>query len=238
MRIFFLNCWRGKIDEAFLAFVQKYSPNTDVFCFQEFYSDLFSRFQKILKNHHGIYESGGIYKGDGLEYGQAIFVKKEIDIILSKKVSIVEDSMEWPGFLLYTRLDCKGKKLSLGNIHGISPPGNKLDTDVRLKQSEKIINFFADKDKPKIVGGDFNLLPNTESVSMFEKAGYRNLIKDFDIKNTRNKLSWEQFNRQPDFVKQYFADYVFVSPEIKVKKFDVPYMEISDHLPLILDFEV
>ena len=39
------------------------------------------------------------------------------------------------------------------------------------------------------------------------------------------------------FGKQHFADYVFVSKDVKVKKFEVPYLEISDHLPLILDFE-
>jgi hypothetical protein len=30
----------------------------------------------------------------------------------------------------------------------------------------------------------------------------------------------------------------FVSPEIKVKSFKVPDVEISDHLPMILDFEI
>jgi len=34
------------------------------------------------------------------------------------------------------------------------------------------------------------------------------------------------------------SDYVFVSLEVKVKKFEVPNIEISDHLPLILDFEM
>lgn len=109
---------------------------------------------------------------------------------------------------------------------------------MRLRQSEKIINFFNDKKGLKIIGGDFNLNPDTKSVMMFEKAGYRNLIKEFDIKSTRNKLSWKQFKNQPDFVKQYFADYVFVSSDVKVKDFTVPYNEISDHLPLILDFDI
>ena len=78
-------------------------------------------------------------------------------------------------------------------------------------------------------------MPNTKSIKMIKEAGYKNLIKDFGIKTTRNKLAWDQF---PDEEKQNFADYVFVSPEIKVRKFSVPNLEISDHLPLILDFEI
>ena len=90
----------------------------------------------------------------------------------------------------------------------------------------------------KIIGGDFNLNPDTKSVKIFEEVGYKNLIMDFGIKNTRNEISWKQFQNKPGFVKQYFADYVFVSKDVKVRKFEVPYNEISDHLPQILEFEV
>ena len=68
-------------------------------------------------------------------------------------------------------------------------PGHKLDTPVRLRQSKLILDFLKDKVGSKIIGGDFNLLPETRSVEMFEKAGYRNLIKEFGIKNTRNKFA-------------------------------------------------
>ena len=103
--------------------------------------------------------------------------------------------------------------------------------------SKSVGNFFDDKNGPKIIGGDFNLMPDTISVKMFEKWGYRNLIREFGIKSTRNRISWEQFKDQPGFVKQYFADYAFITKEIKVDGFSVPDLEISDHLPLVLDFE-
>ena len=47
------------------------------------------------------------------------------------------------------------------------------------------------------------------------------------------KPLWEFLRRQ-----SLGVDYVFVSPEVKVIDFSVPNIEISDHLPLILDFEV
>jgi endonuclease/exonuclease/phosphatase family metal-dependent hydrolase len=85
----------------------------------------------------------------------------------------------------------------------------------------------------KIIGGDFNLLPETKSAQMFEENDYRSLIKEFRIRTTRNRLAWELYPND----KQYYADYVFVSPGVNVKEFSVPENEISDHLALILRVE-
>jgi endonuclease/exonuclease/phosphatase family metal-dependent hydrolase len=43
---------------------------------------------------------------------------------------------------------------------------------------------------------------------------------------------------KPFYGKQPFADYIFITPDIKVKNFEVPDLEISDHLPMILDFDI
>ncbi len=69
---------------------------------------------------------------------------------------------------------------------------------------------------------------------MLEEEGYQNLIKDYQIKSTRNRLSWELWPED----KQHFADYVFASPEINVVEFSVPDIEVSDHLPMIVSFTV
>ena len=60
----------------------------------------------------------------------------------------------------------------------------------------------------------------------------RNLIIEKNIPRTRSKLS--PFWGKSDFQK--FADYTFVSKNIVVKDFSVPDVEISDHLPMILEF--
>jgi endonuclease/exonuclease/phosphatase family metal-dependent hydrolase len=92
---------------------------------------------------------------------------------------------------------------------------------------------MAKTDGEKIIGGDFNLNKNTESVKMFEKNGYRNLIEEFGIEVTRNHLIWDLY---PENI-QFWADYLFVSPEVKVKSFEVPKNEVSDHLPQVLVIE-
>lgn len=132
----------------------------------------------------------------------------------------------------------QAEKFALCGVHGIAEPGEKLDTVERIKQSQEVINSVKEVKLPAIIGGDFNLLPNTKSVKMFEEAGYRNLIKDFNIQETRNRLAWEFFKDTPGYVQQHFADFCFVSKDIKVKSFEVPDIEISDHLPLILEFDI
>jgi len=194
--------------------------------------DLYSQLLMILKDFDSVYDKGSLLEMKTM-CGQTVFIDKKLRLISSGKVSIYRQLTNDIGFMQYLELESANGRLWVGSIHGKTRPGTKNDTETRLKQSRTMIDFFENKEGLKIVGGDFNLNPNTKSVRMFEKAGYRNLIKDFGIKNTRNKLSWEQFHNF-----QHFADYVFISPKVKVINFEVPYMEISDHLPLILDFEI
>jgi endonuclease/exonuclease/phosphatase family metal-dependent hydrolase len=148
----------------------------------------------------------------------------------TEKVSLFDgdDSL---GGALVTKFDTASGPVWLCNVHGLPAPGSKLDSPERLRQSKKIIDYLADKPGAKIVMGDFNLMPQTESVRMFESTGYSNLIKDFSIRSTRNHYAWDRF---PDS-KQLFADYTFVSPEVRVKNFSVLNDNVSDHLAMQLE---
>jgi len=238
MRIIFLNSWFGKTGKPFFDFIKKEYSKTDIFCFMEFSPELFDEVSEMFKDHRGYIEKGDLLEIYKLIDCQVIFVRKGLEVIASGKLNTYKTSPQDTGFTSYIAFKYKGKIINLLNVHGKARPGTKFDTPVRLKQSENIINFVASREGIKIIGGDFNLNPNTKSVEMFEEAGYRNLIKDYKITSTRNRVSWENFKSTPGFEKQHFADYAFVSPEVKVKSFEVPYTEASDHLPLILDFEV
>jgi len=237
MRIVFLNSWYAKAGKAFYDFIGKNSTETDIFCLSEIYPELFSKLEGILPDFKGFYEEGIFDPGMNFAYGQAIFARNGIELKSLGKIKSPKDRKDELGFAfaLPLQLSIKGRKLCVINVHGKSRPGDKLDTPARIKQSQNIIDFLKDKYEPMIIGGDFNLMPFTKSIKMFENAGYRNLIRDFNINETRNRLSWDQF---PNEEKQHFADYTFVSSGVKVKAFEVPKVEISDHLPLILDFSL
>lgn len=180
-----------------------------------------------------------------IEIGQAIFPKKSsvprIDsegVVFvgrdkeKKKLASHETVEDIPSNFQYLRFEAGGKNFTVCNIHGIAFPGNKLDTPERLKQSQIITDFLNGEKGAKILCGDFNLLPETESIKIIEGAGMFNLVKKFEIECTRSRLSpW--FGR-PGF--QRFADYAFVSPEVNVLNFSVPDVAVSDHLPMVLEF--
>lgn len=236
MRILFLNCWYGQTGKAFFDFVKENSLNIDIFCFQEVSPQLFSELERILPQHQGTYATENKVEYLGFTDGRAIFTKRNFSVLFSRQINLGRQQVRDVGYLQFAQIKTREKTFFLGNVHGQARPGTKLDTPARLKQSRIILDYFAGRQGPKIIGGDFNLLPETKSVGMFAKAGYRNLIKDFGIKCTRNKLSWKNLKKGEK--KQYFADYVFTSPDVKINSFEAPDIEISDHLPLILDFEV
>jgi len=226
------------VGDKYFEFMESESSKTEIFALQEITPSLFSKLEKLLPQHKGVYLTKKSVDKSGFIYGKAIFVNKNTKFCDFGIQSIYKNTPDDLGFSQPFDVEVGDKTLHLNSVHGKTFPSDKLDTPVRIKQSKILLDYFKDKSGPKIIGGDFNLMPNTLSVKMFSDAGYRDLIKDFKIENTRNRLSWDFYKNDPGFVKQYFADYVFVSPEVKVKSFEVPYMEISDHLPLILEFEV
>jgi endonuclease/exonuclease/phosphatase family metal-dependent hydrolase len=136
------------------------------------------------------------------------------------------------GLGIYTKLSCAKKGvINVINIHGVAKPGDKKDNLARLKQSTVFLEAANKCVGPTILGGDFNLDINTESIKMIEEDRWTNLIRNYGIKTTRNELTWKKYPDSP----QYYADYVFIKNEISIKKFEVPRLLISDHEPMILE---
>ena len=93
---------------------------------------------------------------------------------------------------------------------------------------KNIVEFLKTIAHPYILCGDFNLLPDTESLKMFEAAGMRNLVKEFGVTSTRSS-----FYKKP----HRFADYTLASDGVTVHDFKILPDEISDHLAMYLEFE-
>lgn len=233
-RIIVLNTWQGKLESELAGFITQNSEATDIFCFQEVRRAQIPLYRRLLPGFQGIY--AGKKYSPGIEFGLLTLVKESSAHIASKGKAM--DRQKKLGIATRVDLINGHGNLTVCNVHGHPRPGNKLDTPERIRQTERIISLLADTGTPRVIGGDFNLLPDTESIRRLEAAGYSNLIFDFGISSTRNRLAWERYAGNPDFVQQFFADFVFVSENVRVKTFEVPYCEISDHLPLILEIEV
>jgi endonuclease/exonuclease/phosphatase (EEP) superfamily protein YafD len=231
MKIVFLNTWNAKIRELLAEFIREQARDTDVFCFQEVRAEARALFADILSGHP-LAGAASKYISPNDDMDQATYVRQ--GMIAGESRALFEREPFHCGLGLYTPVRSGDGVLHVVNFHGLAQPGAKRDDPDRLTQSRGIIGFCAGLPGPKIIGGDLNLMPDTESVRMFAGNGYRDLIANFKIPTTRNRLAWEKF---PDD-KQYYSDYVFVSPEIKVREFSVPRNEISDHLPMIVDVQI
>jgi len=240
MKLITLNTWGGKIKEPFINFVRD-NKNVDIFCFQEIYDQakeimereypdvMFNQFtdlKTLLPDHKGFFRPAleGVY-------GIAIFIKNEI-FILEEGELLIHDSasnsikdghhsrnMQW------IKVNIEGKDFTVMNVHGLWNGKGKSDTFERLSQS-KVINEFVNKVVgPKILCGDFNLNPETESIKILEE-NMINLVTKYSITSTRTS-----FYEKPG----KFADYIFTSADIMVSDFKVMPDEVSDHSALLLE---
>ncbi len=265
MKIISLNIFGGQFLEPLLDFIRTEAPTTDVFCFQEMltsseparvsngsYTQIFTAISNILSDFQPFfaaaqeqYDLTTLVDFEVTE-GVATFVKKTISVIRSGDFFIHQGFNTLTPPADWSTLGANAQYISLAgerpltifNVHGTAWPGNKLDTPSRLIQSHKIIDHIKKSPGEIVVMGDFNLLPDTKSIRLFEDFGLTNLIKTHNIKNTRGSLL-RKLHPEYAFTDQGFqdfADYTFISPGINVVAFTVPDMPISDHLPMILEF--
>lgn len=265
MKLISLNAYFGFVFEPLMAFIQKQEGDTDVFCFQEMLSNpkedalampcrgrvnILQEIARCLPDFdchfapmQDDFDFVSSYPGQ-VQLGNAIFYRKSLTVTETGSFFIYRSVNSYNGKDYETLghnavyLQVNGARpLTILTLHGNSEPASKRDTPMRLEQSKKVLDFLHDRAGEKIVMGDFNLFPDTESIKMFEDVGFHNLIKDFQITTTRGsnmrKLFPEYEHGKYGF--QEFADYTFVSPGISVKSFAVPDVPISDHLPMILE---
>lgn len=240
MKIIFLNTWGGRVTEPLLKFFKE-NQDVDVFCLQEVWSgalvssidqgelpDLFSEIGDVLSSYKKVFAPAD---SDG-DYGLAIYFKKKLFAIDDRNIIIHDKEEYFPGLkfaaprrnLQYITLQTEDhQKLTIANFHGLWSDQGKNDSEDRLLQSEKIIEFLKNLKDPVVLGGDFNLNPGTESIKKFEDFGLRNLVVEHGVTTTRTPFCTK---------KDKFADYIFVSRGITVQDFKVLPDEVSDHAPL------
>ncbi len=243
MKLITLNLWGGRLRNPLLKFIHN-QKHIDIFCLQEVYHNaqrnhqvtererelslnIFSDLQKLLPEHYAIFKPA-------VEnvYGIAMLLKKNIEILSEGEINIHQKNHQ-PGIgenhsrnLQWVECEVENRIYSILNIHGLWNGRGKTDTTDRIEQSHRIRQFMDAINTPKILCGDFNLRPNTQSMRILER-NMKNLITLYNIRSTRT-----------DYYKkeEKFADYILTSPEIQINEFLVMNDEVSDHAPLYLDF--
>ncbi|MBI4152645.1 endonuclease/exonuclease/phosphatase family protein [Candidatus Woesearchaeota archaeon] len=253
MKLVSLNLWAGREFTSLMDYVAVQARSTDVFCFQEVFhtptlrktvseyyrANLYSELQKILPNHTGHFAPAqdGYGFNDPVDYplqwGLAMFVGKDLkrdafgEIYLFGSYNRRQyNNSSSPRNLQYLQVNVDGQDYTIAHFHGLWNGQGKTDTADRLEQSRRAKQLLAGAKGKKILCGDFNLLPDTQSLAIL-KDGLVDLIETWGITTTRSSLY-----QKPD----RYADYTLVSPDVEVEHFAVPTVNVSDHLPMELRF--
>jgi hypothetical protein len=122
--------------------------------------------------------------------------------------------------------DGRTRPLTVAHFHGLRDPSGKGDTNARREQAHKVcalLSRIATPEDDIVLAGDFNVLPDSETIGIFEAWGLRDLVGTAD---TRTSLYAKPVRH---------ANYMLVSPSVNVGAFEAPESPVvSDHRPLIL----
>lgn len=129
-------------------------------------------------------------------------------------------------------IEVEGQVITACNLHGIWGLDGG-DNEARLKMSQIIIDQVKNK-KNLILAGDFNVKPNTQTISNIENH-LVNVFKD-ELETTFN-LSRKNLDKFPGYVSAV-VDMFFVSSDLQVENHYCPNVDASDHLPLVVEITI
>jgi endonuclease/exonuclease/phosphatase family metal-dependent hydrolase len=96
----------------------------------------------------------------------------------------------------------------------------------RQYQLQDLHSMIKNVQKPVIVAGDFNVLRGDRELQLFLAAtGLRNA-------NSNGQPSY------PSRAPRRQLDYIFHTPHIRITNFQIPQIKLSDHKPLVCEFEL
>ena len=101
-----------------------------------------------------------------------------------------------------------------------------LGGKTRQKQIVQLYDLVKNCKKPVIVAGDFNVFWGEEEIEMFLQAS------DLKNINTRKDPTFPSWNPKREL------DFILCSKEIKVNSYEVIQTQLSDHLPILIDFDI
>lgn len=179
------------------------------------------------------FEFGGFLKSGN--YIKAKFrMLKKANVFIKYKTIKFTDWSTWPQkqpkAVQVVDLQLPSKKLRILNYHGIWTK-EKIGNPETLEACKKINKLATEVSYPTIITGDFNLFPDTQSMKVFQDH-FISLVDKYNIQTTR------PHNNELSHLQRNVVDFILITPDIKVSSFKVLDSDVSDHLPLILDFDI
>ncbi|MEO0606802.1 MAG: endonuclease/exonuclease/phosphatase family protein [Pseudomonadota bacterium] len=173
------------------------------------------------------------------QWGVATFVRKTIPIIAQAQ-GFVHKSFSANGYGDHPRSRTahavrlydfeKDRAVCVTHMHGLRDLRGKMDTPERAAQARRLLalsNRIAEPGDAAIICGDFNIGPESETLTYLRQNGFEEFVLARAYQSTRTPL-YEKPNK--------FADYMLINDAVDVVDFQVVSDPVvSDHCPLKLE---
>jgi endonuclease/exonuclease/phosphatase family metal-dependent hydrolase len=242
-----LNIYKGKYIDNLIKYLNE--NDFDIICLQEVAggSQSFNddNYQRLIKNTNYDGQTGVAWtiQPDSSNYmGNSIFYKKVLNpqnprnffMKPFKVLSSTEENWESrPRCAFFLDFELNEKTITVGSTHLAWGP-TPSDTDYKVEQGKKLLNYVKSIETPVVLCGDFNLPPESLVIKSFSQ----NFENQTTKKGLTNTLNLENHAIKEDVPEGLAVDYIFTSKDVNVVNFElIDTPELSDHLGLSLTFQ-
>ncbi|AFK54064.1 endonuclease/exonuclease/phosphatase family protein [Tistrella mobilis] len=207
-------------------------------------ANFFRDVASALPNHVAYFcpaAQGVLWDGDvsiPSQWGLATFVHRSLPVIAQAQ-GFVHKSFSAHGYGDHPRSRSahavrvydygRDRTVSIAHMHGLRDLRGKMDTPERAKQARRLLELsdrVSEAGDLRVVCGDFNVEPDSETLAILKGAGLTELVTRFGFESTRSS-HYAKPGR--------FADYMLIDRIGDFAGFEVTYEpEVSDHCPLVL----
>lgn len=144
------------------------------------------------------------------------------------------DPFEEPRVYLEARLRIGGRRLDVGTIHMSYAPEFE-QTAAKRAEADALVEILRRKRRRFVIGGDFNSLPESYTILAVQKY-----LRDVGPEKNQNTWTTKPFSYggfSAD-TRDWRIDYCFATQDIQVRSARIVEAPYSDHLPILVDFEL
>lgn len=254
MKLIQINAWCGRLNGPLAELIAEEQP--DLVCMQEAFAPK-SRVLEVFKDQYGFTDEI-IEKG---AFGHQFFARTwsfsigeaTIDVgnLILSKLPVGETQSFYTHGKYHTKTTDKairntrvwqacavelstGQQLSLSNYQGYLTGSDPTGDETSVQTLEAVRDALAKLSHPLIFCGDLNVKISSEPIKVLDSLGLTSLTAQHKVATTLSDV-----HRAPKQDRESVAcDYIYVSPDIQVTRFEVSDRIVSDHKALILEFDI